>query len=267
MPNKTAHKPKKFIRKSPVKIIVSKVKKVTSPKSKKTVSESAKPFEKIDTEKKVEPENISTEVQEIAINEPHEVSKPPEKLSETTPADIEIEDLNTEETESNSYTVKDIFVTQLEDPVSGPVNRKLFAVGGLLAGILVCTSVLLFLLKNQETNKNQVENIIKKAGVLTPTPTVRIFTRAEITFEVLNGSGVRGAAANAAKKLTNMGYKVVGTGNSSGIVKTTILNLNTDGEYFDTLILADMKNEFGVASSSGSPTGTTASAQLILGLK
>lgn len=61
-------------------------------------------------------------------------------------------------------------------------------------------------------------------GKLTPTPTGKAATSTSLTIEVLNGSGVKGAAGDAAALLQKAGYTVSSTGNADTFdyTKTTI---------------------------------------------
>jgi hypothetical protein len=103
---------------------------------------------------------------------------------------------------------------------------------------------------------------------VTPTPEVSptpINNRAEITLEVLNGSGVAGMAARTAERLEALGYSVIGTGNAdrSNYTETQILV----APEFDTaeLLLSDLTREFDSASVSGELQDSTASARIIVG--
>lgn len=61
-------------------------------------------------------------------------------------------------------------------------------------------------------------------GKLTPTPTGKAATSSSLTIEVLNGSGVKGAAGDASDLLQKAGYTVSSTGNADSFdyTKTTI---------------------------------------------
>jgi hypothetical protein len=103
---------------------------------------------------------------------------------------------------------------------------------------------------------------------VTPTPEVSptpINNRADITLEVLNGSGVAGMAARTAERLEALGYSVIGTGNAdrSNYTETQILV----APEFDTaeLLLSDLTREFDSASVSGELQDSTASARIIVG--
>lgn len=110
---------------------------------------------------------------------------------------------------------------------------------------------------------------VNPAPLVSPTPApTRSLNRAEWSFEVLNGSGVTGAAKVAADNLTGLGYVVVKTGNADKSNYTKNELFVREGKSADSnLILADLKTDFSIASVSGELTEGTASARLIIGSK
>lgn len=99
----------------------------------------------------------------------------------------------------------------------------------------------------------------------TPAPT-RSLNRLDWPFEVLNGSGVTGAAKGAKDTLTGLGYVVVKTGNANKSNYTKNELFVREGQSGDIdLVLADLKADFNIASISGELKEGTASARLIIG--
>lgn len=145
-------------------------------------------------------------------------------------------------------------------------NKRLFVLGSLALLLIVLATVsVLFVYwrKPPETEKK----ITPVAVISSPGPTTQAtFNREEWLFEVLNGSGIAGAAAEAAVKLTTLGYKVIKIGNASEQTYTTS-QLFVAPNLVDQshLILDDLEIEFGIASFSGQLTDSTASARLIVG--
>lgn len=90
--------------------------------------------------------------------------------------------------------------------------------------------------------------------------------REEWTFEVLNGSGVAGAAKTVASKLEGSGYKVVKTGNAdkADYGKTTLF-IATPLKDKESLVLGDIKELLGAVESGGDLKDSTASARLVVG--
>lgn len=115
--------------------------------------------------------------------------------------------------------------------------------------------------------KKQEPAISEKQEEMKAEPTKEPVDRSAISFEVLNGSGLTGAAARASAKLEDLGYTVVKTGNADKqTYQTSILFVSedvTDGEKEQ--LLSDLTESFRIASISGKLTDSTASARLILG--
>lgn len=102
--------------------------------------------------------------------------------------------------------------------------------------------------------------------VPSPTPARPILDRSQWSFEVLNGSGVTGAAKKVADKMQALGYPVVKTGNAdnSNYQQTQILAKAEFLEKVD-LVVADLKDTIKIASLAGELKDSTASARIIIG--
>jgi hypothetical protein len=99
----------------------------------------------------------------------------------------------------------------------------------------------------------------------TPSPTTAsINPRHSISLEVLNGSGIAGAASQTADKLIALGYAVTKTGNADNqkYTKTEIL---VNSKFTDTTIFFKDLAAYGPATNSGSLKDSTASARIIIG--
>lgn len=112
----------------------------------------------------------------------------------------------------------------------GPSAQKvvLSFFGGLILGILITNGIFYF-----KTKKPVIKNEVKESSsALTPaaeiSPTVteepEKIDFSKYKVRVLNGSGVKGAAAGVKDLLTELGFKNIGTGNatSSAFQKTSI---------------------------------------------
>ncbi len=101
--------------------------------------------------------------------------------------------------------------------------------------------------------------------VPSPTPKQQLI-RSERSFEVLNGSGVIGAAKKLADKLRELGYQVIKVGNADrdDYPKNLILVGKDQREKVDVLI-ADLRDVIKIASVGGELTDSTASARIIIG--
>lgn len=94
--------------------------------------------------------------------------------------------------------------------------------------------------------------------------TAPILEKDKVIFEVLNGSGVTGAAKSAATKLQNLGYKVVRTGNTENTSGASLYLTDSISDRKD-LILESIKSEFPDALYAGLMNGSDASARLVIG--
>ncbi|HET7099052.1 MAG TPA: LytR C-terminal domain-containing protein [Patescibacteria group bacterium] len=148
-----------------------------------------------------------------------------------------------------------------------PKNKLLYIfgiVGFIGIGILV-SSLLIFYLtvfKGKSENKAVTVNIDSNKIEGTPVP-LKTFDRGSVSFEVLNGSGVAGAAKTAGSKVEGLGYKVTKTGNGEPTIGNK-LYLRKDIQQFSKEIISDL-TDFGVTTVSGELTEGNASARLIIG--
>jgi hypothetical protein len=99
----------------------------------------------------------------------------------------------------------------------------------------------------------------------TPTPV----DRSPISIQILNGSGVSGAAAKTAETLEGLGYTIADTGNADNANYETT-EIYTTPDFPDELtatFLTDLKDEYGSASISGQidTLPDDANARIVLG--
>lgn len=99
----------------------------------------------------------------------------------------------------------------------------------------------------------------------TPTPTPKTLNRSEWSFEVLNGSGVTGAAKKLADSLKALGYQVVKVGNADKDYQTNEFFVQEDLMVDIAPVVADIKDIIKIASISGQLKDSTASARIIIG--
>ena len=88
--------------------------------------------------------------------------------------------------------------------------------------------------------------------------------REEITLEILNGSGVSGAASEKAKVFEDLGYKIIKTGNAEATTGSR-LYVKSEIEGLIDVLLKDVKDKLNISSVSGELKDSTASARIILG--
>lgn len=152
-----------------------------------------------------------------------------------------------------------------------PLERKnnvLFIIG-IIVSVAVASGSLILLAVSLHTSMQSAETetvpSVTQKSMPTPTP---FFQKQDVTFEVLNGSGVAGAAAKAADQVTAAGYTVIIMGNAdTSTYATSQLYLAASVESHSDLIIRDLSTAFNISSISGVLTDSTASARLIVGKK
>lgn len=120
-----------------------------------------------------------------------------------------------------------------------------------------------------------LRRVIQPAPVTTPTPppvptpaptSQPVLNRSNWSLEILNGSGVTGAAKSRADKIQALGYPVVKTGNADKD-NYSMSQILVKKELQDQveLVIADLKDIIRIASSAGELKEGTASARIIIG--
>lgn len=144
-------------------------------------------------------------------------------------------------------------------------KKRLFIIGAVTFGVVALIVVGLFLTqrKNVTGPTPTPEPTSTPAPTVTPKPS---FDRSEWSLEVLNGTGVTGAAKKLADKLVELGYKIVKTGNADrSDYEASQLFVAKDMKDKQDLLLEDLKKEISIASVSGELKDSTASARIIVG--
>jgi len=101
------------------------------------------------------------------------------------------------------------------------------------------------------TIENKESPTTTPAATSTPSPTPSI-ERSDLTVQVLNGSGVSGAAGVAKDYLEGLGYEDVETGNASLYdYEETEVSIKEDVEEYLDMIIEDLSDEYEVATDSG----------------
>ncbi len=149
-------------------------------------------------------------------------------------------------------------------------NQKTFWFGFLFAALIVGLTMAGIYFYINVYSQDQV-SIIKTVSVTEPKntqpdlsqPTIN---RAEWSFEVLNGSGIAGAAKDAANKLINLGYNVIKVDNADkNNYRSNQLLVSKDHSGKAQLLFDDLKDQFKLATIAGELKDSTASAQIIIG--
>lgn len=110
-----------------------------------------------------------------------------------------------------------------------------------------------------------------KAPTNTPRPTQNPvdkttgLDRSELSVEVLNGSGVSGAAAKAAENLRVLGYSISKTGNADNSDYTnTTIEVKSSSSEFLSLLKKDLSGSYTIGTTSATFSGS-ADARVIIG--
>lgn len=102
-----------------------------------------------------------------------------------------------------------------------------------------------------------------------PTPSATPAVKPErsgVSFEVLNGSGVTGAAKKLADQLKELGYEVLKTANADKDSYTqNQIYIKAELKGTVDLVIADLKDIIKIASVAGELKEGTASARIIIG--
>jgi len=143
-------------------------------------------------------------------------------------------------------------------------NKRMY-VGGIVLAVLILAAV-----GGVGWLRSRLETEVVKTG---PAPTLAPaesdgeetigLNREEISLEVLNGSGVAGAAGKTAQEFEDLGYIIVKTGNAED-TKGNKLYVSSELADRISLLLADVKESLGIESFEVL-VDSSASARIILG--
>ena len=205
--------------------------------------------EEVEEEKKAESEPESQEEDEIESEESQE--------DEKTAADIKFQGFNPNEDNNKIFY----------EPPKRNKSMKKFIIWLIILAILA----LIIGFFATSTFKGSSEKKVAESSpvpVTTPTPTPELpqLVRSEISFEVLNGSGITGQAKKIADAIEELGYKVVKTGNADKqSYEESQIFVSEDLKEKIDLIVADLKDVIRIATVSGELKDSTPSAKIIIG--
>ncbi len=164
----------------------------------------------------------------------------------------------------------DIFDFLAQTPLESPLdrtNRALFAAGTALTFLILFVSgVIVSLVAAGRSQSFMAAPASQPTATPTPSP-VRVANPADITIEVLNGSGRAGVAAQTAQTLTEAGAHNVTIGNADAATyRETLLYVSADLDDVDEAWVMDLiQNALGVSTISGIPISSDADVQIIVG--
>jgi hypothetical protein len=124
--------------------------------------------------------------------------------------------------------------------------------------------------KSQSVKTEQKEN-----AATTPTPTTAKTTetgtskREDLSIQILNGSGVKGAAKVAADYMEGLGYKITETGNAdTSDYAKTVIAVKTGKKEYVSLLTDDLSKKYTLSAEVGElPSSSTVDAKIIIGKK
>lgn len=91
----------------------------------------------------------------------------------------------------------------------------------------------------------EVAPVVAATPAPTPTPEV-LLKRSDLKIQVLNGSGVTGAASKAKDYLEGLGYVDVATGNADDKIDTTQVALKLEKKAYFDLVKKDLDSKYTV---------------------
>lgn len=256
------------------------------PEEKPQKSDSAQPEanpstiqEAENAEKQKSPSDEKPKISEIASKalpniEPHVYipETPATATPQTSPKTLETPAENSVPEQKPSPLEEDSIVAG--EPLFEPEEKsrkKLYIIGAVITVIVVAISVWFFM--NFNKNKNTEEKkpeITKSQQISAPEVTAEkepetSFDRSKITLEILNGSGVAGAAKKIADSIAALEYRIIKVGNAEENSDTTQILVSKDLEKFQDEFLKDLEGVIPEATVSGALEDSTASARIIIG--
>lgn len=173
-----------------------------------------------------------------------------------------------EEQELSSETETTLSERPLEEEAPlEKTNRKLFTAGLIVVLFIFGVTGWVFYLTNRYAEETTQEEITLEEGTTeepTAIPALTQLEREEITLEILNGSGVAGAAGDAAEVFEALGYEDVEIGNADETVGNE-LYVSSDVEDLIDVLLEDVEEELDISSISGELDDSDVSVRIILG--
>ncbi|RLC30114.1 hypothetical protein DRH13_04820 [Candidatus Woesebacteria bacterium] len=214
----------------------------------------------VSKEKKEEKETPKVE-KKVVVEEVASQEEAPQTDSKEVPAPSEKQDLSSE-------TETTLSERPLEEEVPlEKTNRKLFMAGLIVVLFIFGVTGWVFYLTNRYAEETTQEEITLEEGTTeepTATPAPTQLEREEITLEILNGSGVAGAAGDAAEVFEALGYEDVEIGNADE-TEGNELYVSSDVEDLIDILLEDVEEELDISSISGELDDSDASVRIILG--
>jgi len=253
----------------PIKKVNPPVAEIEKAKEEATNKTEEEKVEKVENKEKTEDENLVEKSAEVKEKIEKKVVSKPAGQSGLQASEVDAtDDLGKKAvTENEKKNDSKVSSWDLEEEPSSldKKNKNFFKLGIIvLIIILAITGIVFFFFFNSSSKTAPVEE--KKTVEPTKALEKAQIDKSEWTLEVLNGSGVAGAAAKAAAKLTEQGYTVISTGNAGNQeYKKSELFVAENMQSKAQLLIDDLKDAYGLTEVKSILKDSTASAQIILG--
>lgn len=150
-------------------------------------------------------------------------------------------------------------------------RKKLYIIVSIILVLVIAVSAWFFMNfnKNKNTEEKKPETTKSQqisAPVVIEEESEVSFDRSKFSVEVLNGSGIAGAARKVADNLAALKYQVVKVGNAQENSQTSQILISKDLEKFQDEFLKDLEGIIQEATISGKLEDSTASARITIGI-
>lgn len=202
-------------------------------------------------------------------------AKPESETPQTAVAgDITPKGENTSQTVTvpkDEANLEDTFVPDYTPPqVVKKSSKKIFIIAVIVIVITLIAAVLFFVMfnKNKKTEEQSTKTPQVQETASQPDKeekSAESYDRANVTLEVLNGSGVAGAAKKIADSLASLGYDIIAVGNAPEEIDQTQVLISENLKKYEAEFLKDLNESLSEASVSGTLEDSTASARITIG--
>lgn len=138
---------------------------------------------------------------------------------------------------------------------------------GIIGGIILLLTVIFIINKEiQLRNTNITSPIAQITPTLLPSPTSKIVTISEISFEVLNGSGIEGQAQKVADLLKEKGATKITTANAKAYTYIkTVIRIKQEFAPFQNELEILLKTKFDLDKTEILTSSSSADVQIVVG--
>jgi soluble P-type ATPase len=216
-----------------------------------------------ESEPKVEAQTqASDKEEEVSVEKRDEEPEKEESLGEKKEPSDSVPDISLDAPLKSESAEKN----EEDEPPIEKKNKKIFIIGIIAAGILVLlTAAIGFYYlssqnKEQEVTPEIVEDVEEESEVAAAE-----LVREDWKIEILNGSGIAGAAAKLQSALEDLGYEVVNVDNAPEDEEITRLFVNEKIVEQAELFVEDIKDIVEISGIVKEFEDSTATARIIIG--